>query len=81
MDCKALLEARTADGNRRVRTLISDVVNQSTLPTSAVDNRPYLVRVFSGSRGGPTGMCVAVSYPDKGKELAWEVGKILEEVR
>jgi len=26
-------------------------------------------------------MCVAVSYPDKGKELAWEVGKILEEVR
>eukprot|EP00520_Triparma_pacifica_P013085 CAMPEP_0118651772 /NCGR_PEP_ID=MMETSP0785-20121206/10959_1 /TAXON_ID=91992 /ORGANISM="Bolidomonas pacifica, Strain CCMP 1866" /LENGTH=190 /DNA_ID=CAMNT_0006544237 /DNA_START=474 /DNA_END=1042 /DNA_ORIENTATION=+ len=63
---KKMLEEWGKEGEKRVRELFDVVINNNTSVPSVVAGRSevtYLCRVFSGSRGGPTGMAVGVSYP------------------
>ncbi|GMI32331.1 hypothetical protein TrCOL_g5229 [Triparma columacea] len=69
---KALLD-RGRDGSERLRSLIDSILNS--------DGRGiFKVKVFQGSKGGPTGLAVGVEGIGWGEELAREVGRRMEEV-
>ena len=71
------LYSKTEESNDRLKVLICDAVNGRPQDKN-IDDRPFAVKVFSGSAGGPTGLAVGVSRPGFGSRLAVVVGRALE---